>query len=131
MSVEAMRAWRARPGNKEKEQLRRKEYRLRCKDKIRLSRREHALRCYNLTVEQYNLLLEKQGYVCAICGTDKPGGNRHSKHFHVDHDHVTGAVRGLLCCNCNRGLGILGDNADNIKRVLVYLESHKEEYACK
>ena len=63
---------------------------------------------YGLTQEAYEGLLEKQNNKCAICLTDTPGG-RHNK-FHIDHDHVTGRVRGLLCWSCNAGLGQFKDN---------------------
>ena len=58
-------------------------------------------------VEDYKRILSEQGGRCAVCGTDKPGGHGS---FHVDHDHETSAVRGLLCGKCNMGLGLLGDN---------------------
>jgi hypothetical protein len=63
---------------------------------------------YGLTEEAYNTLLDKQRNKCAICGTTSPGG-RHNK-FHIDHDHTTGKVRGLLCWSCNAGLGQFKDN---------------------
>lgn len=119
------REWREK--NREKYLAKKKKYRLLHKEEIRQRRRYDALRAnYGMTVEDYNELLEKQDGRCAICGTTNPGGNRHSKHFHVDHDHDTGAIRGLLCCECNRGLGILGDKIENIERVLAYLIRHKE-----
>jgi hypothetical protein len=66
---------------------------------------------YSITLEEYNNMLESQDYICAICGTDKPGG---MGRFHVDHNHITGKVRGLLCNNCNMLLGYyeLGKNID-------------------
>lgn len=57
---------------------------------------------YGITLEQYDKLLESQGGVCAICGTDTPGG---MGRFHIDHDHKTGKIRGLLCNKCNPLLG--------------------------
>lgn len=54
---------------------------------------------YGLVPEQYYQLLRYQDYRCAICRTHK---NRFKKRLAVDHDHVTGKVRGLLCYYCNR-----------------------------
>lgn len=76
---------------------------------------------YGITSKEYDTMLAKQGFRCAICGTDKAGG----KHdvFHVDHCHATGEVRGLLCNGCNRGLGFFDDRPDVLKRAARYLES--------
>ena len=60
---------------------------------------------YGITPEDYDRMLAEQGGVCAMCGTDKPGGPEHAEYFPVDHDHETGEVRGLLCFLCNRRLG--------------------------
>ena len=68
---------------------------------------------YGLTVEQHDKLLADQGGVCAICGeAPDPNGVRASSRLHVDHDHVTRRVRGLLCTRCNQGLGYFRDRAD-------------------
>lgn len=60
-------------------------------------------------------LIDAQNNRCAIC--EKKLGKR----FCVDHDHATGKVRGILCYRCNTGIGLLGDNADGIKKALEYL----------
>lgn len=79
------------------------------------------LRRYGLTVDDYDRLLAEQGGACAICGVDRPEIRRKTdRHFHVDHCHETGVVRGLLCNRCNRGLGMLGD--DNLNKAILYLE---------
>lgn len=59
-------------------------------------------RNYGITLKQYDEMLEKQNYSCAICG-NKDAGNVRSKYnvFSVDHDHKTGRIRGLLCMSCN------------------------------
>jgi Recombination endonuclease VII len=64
-------------------------------------RREHGI-----TLADYEAQLAEQGGVCAICGTGEP---RAGKHFAVDHDHASGARRGLLCMFCNTRLGVLED----------------------
>ena len=80
-------------------------------------RRTNLKRFYGITPEDYKTMLEKQGNVCAICGTADPI----SKRFHVDHSHTTGEVRGLLCANCNHGLGKFQDSPENLMRAAKYL----------
>lgn len=75
---------------------------------------------YGLTMEQYDALLSAQGGCCACCGSDSVRGR--GVYFPVDHDHETGAVRGLLCNPCNVGIGALGDCAEGVARALAYLE---------
>lgn len=80
--------------------------------KVALSKR------YNITVEEYNELLQKQGGVCATCGClpDTKNG-----YLCVDHDHETGRVRGLLCRRCNVVLGQVNDNMDILQSLIDYL----------
>lgn len=87
-------------------------------------KKSHVLKhLYGITLADYELMLEAQGGVCAICGSDTPGRNH--KFFCVDHNHHTGNVRGLLCNDCNVGIGRLGDTSEKIRRVLSYLEGHE------
>ena len=65
-----------------------------------------------------------QGGVCAICGAVPPEDGS----FHVDHDHETGRVRGLLCVRCNIGLGQLGDDVEVLSGAIGYGVRH-DEYA--
>ena len=85
-------------------------------------RRSRLKQTYGLTLEAYDEMLRKQGGGCAICGTDTPGG---LGGFHVDHCHHTGRVRGLLCLNCNRGIGALKDDANLLRRAISYLGEEK------
>lgn len=75
------------------------------------------------TVEWYERTLHKQRGKCAICRTDNPGavGGKRRRFWCIDHDHKTGEVRGLLCNNCNAGLGLLGDSTKNLGRAIQYL----------
>lgn len=68
-------------------------------------------------------MLKAQNGVCAICSDDKPGGFGTWK---VDHDHATGAVRGLLCNSCNAMLGYAKDNLDILHSASLYLLKDKE-----
>lgn len=77
---------------------------------------------YGITLEDYNEILSMQSGKCAICGMTT---EEHGMRLHVDHCHKTGLVRGLLCSNCNIGIGNLGDNPLIVKHALSYLLSHK------
>jgi len=61
-------------------------------------RRSHVWRCFNITLEEYDLILLLQGGGCGICGRLPKSG----KSLAVDHDHKTGKIRGLLCFMCNK-----------------------------
>lgn len=80
---------------------------------------------YNMVQADYDTLLKQQNYKCAICSTDKPTGKW--KVFAVDHDHETNNVRGLLCNECNRGIGLLKDNPELLMKAASYLEKHKKK----
>lgn len=71
---------------------------------------------YGLSNEEFLALVEQQHGSCAICHT-----SFNERKMHVDHCHTTGAVRGLLCSQCNRAIGLLGDNAEGLERALLYL----------
>lgn len=77
------------------------------------------LRKYPIKVDGYLDMLQTQHYACAICALkpDDPYS------LLVDHDHVTGQVRGLLCTNCNPGLGRFRDNLVILRAAVAYLES--------
>lgn len=79
-------------------------------------RERNLRRRYGLTQAAYKLLEKAQNARCAICDLKTPG-----KNLHVDHSHVTGLTRGLLCSNCNRGLGLLGDSIKNLRSAIKYL----------
>jgi len=71
----------------------------------------------------YDQMIAAQGGVCAICGTDEPGGNAKNR-FHMDHDEATGKVRGLLCTSCNNGIGRFSHDPDRIRKAIDYLNKH-------
>lgn len=77
---------------------------------------EHSklARLYNLTPERYEQMHAEQGGLCAGCREEKP--------LVVDHDHVTGQPRGLLCHNCNLSLGHAQDSTEILKGLIYYLE---------
>lgn len=84
------------------------------------------LRRYGLSLEDYNELLKQQGGVYKIC--EKPEiafSKRHNKIYQlsIDHDHVTGKIRGLLCHACNKMLGIIDDDPVILLKAIHYLKS--------
>lgn len=81
---------------------------------------------YNITIDEYEILLASQQNKCAICGTNDPKSpsKKSRDYFFVDHDHSSGKVRGLLCFHCNTGLGQFRDSLDTLKLAVNYLENH-------
>lgn len=70
---------------------------------------------YGISLEEYDGLFKKQNGQCAVCGKVS------SKHLYVDHDHITGKVRGLLCRDCNLALGFVHDDPKIILKLHDYL----------
>lgn len=81
---------------------------------------------YGITTVEFNALLTAQGGCCAICKGTTPGGQGE---WHVDHDHASGKVRGLLCAPCNLSLGGFKDSPDLLRAALAYLLSHLSQRA--
>lgn len=82
------------------------------------AKREYMLRrFYGITLHDYNCLLVFQNHTCAICDKPEPG----RRCLAVDHDHKTGAVRGLLCTRCNQALGFFRDDRHILNRAVEYL----------
>lgn len=71
---------------------------------------------YGVSLDDFNQLLEEQGYKCAICKKSS------KENLHVDHNHTTGEVRGLLCSKCNRGLGHFDESLDYLEAASNYLK---------
>lgn len=76
---------------------------------------------YGISTEQYEHLLLLQNNVCAICGQN----NKNGKRLAIDHDHVTGKVRGLLCNACNGFLGQFKEDTNILMKAISYIEFHK------
>jgi hypothetical protein len=86
------------------------------------ARERHLYHKYKLTIEEFDALFREQSGMCAVCGDDlKPG-----KSTHVDHDHETGIIRGLLCHNCNRMLGYAQDDIEVLSKAITYLSHFKK-----
>lgn len=85
--------------------------------------RRHKLKnAYGITIEEYNEFSKEINHLCMICDSVCPSKRR----LAVDHDHNNGIIRGLLCINCNKGLGNFKDNIDLLEKAIAYLESYKE-----
>lgn len=96
-------------------------------DPVKAERIKYRKRASNagLTPEDWSMLFEKQGRVCAICKSDHCGTKAG---WNTDHCHATGAVRFILCAHCNRGLGAFKDNPDLMRRAADVLEAF---YQCQ
>jgi hypothetical protein len=79
------------------------------------TRHYHLRRRYGIGAAEFDELVRQQGGVCAICGREDPE--------HVDHDHATGDVRGILCFNCNGGLGQFHDSIEFLEAAAAYLDA--------
>jgi hypothetical protein len=99
------------------------------KEELKEGRREESLkRSYNISIQEYNLLLGKQEGRCAICGAVESTKHHKSKRvvrLAVDHNHKTGKVRGLLCLACNHAIGGLKDDPELVFRAANYLKQHE------
>lgn len=94
---------------REKNRIKIKEYNFRAKIK----------RNYGITYEQYEEILKSQDFSCSIC---KVHISKLNRRLHVDHNHSTGKVRGLLCGCCNTAIGQLKENIHNFTNAISYLK---------
>lgn len=92
-------------------QIRRDQY----KDNPDLLREANLLRYFGIGIQEYNKLHASQGGCCAIC-------KKKLETLSVDHDHTTGAIRGLLCPQCNFGIGNFLNDIGLLKSAIAYLE---------
>jgi hypothetical protein len=117
-----------RKENKEEEKAYSREYRKNNKERYNTGRREYwgtgdrimrkdLRKRYNLTLEEFEKLKDAQDNKCGICK------NVFTKTPAIDHNHSTGNVRGLLCSNCNTGIGLLKDSVECLVNAINYLEN--------
>jgi len=76
---------------------------------------------YRISLGTYEDMLREQEGTCAICGK---GPDDFERAFAVDHDHGSGKIRGILCPDCNRGLGGFHDNIELVDKALQYLKKN-------
>jgi hypothetical protein len=79
----------------------------------------HLLTRFGISLEEAETLLASQGGVCAICGQEINDPRGYGPH--IDHDHITGQVRGVLCLQCNSGLGHFRDDPERLQAAIAYL----------
>jgi len=90
-------------------------------------RKAQLLRDYGLTIEEHERLVSEQENKCKLCGSGAE--EQRYKKLHIDHDHSTKKVRGLLCHNCNRMLGYAKDNPELLERAAAYIREHNDKPA--
>lgn len=123
-AIKKAKAWYAIPENKASHDQYRRKWRKTPKGRTSYSRSRLKSRLkihYGLTVEAFNQMLLEQSGVCKIC---RVAPTKYSP-LHVDHDHATGRVRGLLCFRCNGGLGSYKDDENLLLSAVNYLREHR------
>jgi hypothetical protein len=89
--------------------------------------RRRTLARYGLSPADYDGFVRRQRNRCAVCRTTKVGGPpTRSGYWHVDHDHVTGQIRGLLCSKCNTAIGLLQDDPGILAAATSYVAKHRQ-----
>lgn len=89
-------------------------------------------RDYGITLAEYNVMLRKQAHRCAVCRKPETVRSKRTgalRRLSVDHDHVTGEVRGLLCQRCNVLVWALEDNHTSLAAIAAYIEDFRETFA--
>jgi DNA repair exonuclease SbcCD ATPase subunit len=81
--------------------------------------KKQRVRRYKITVEEFDRMLADQNGCCAVCGDAFTS----TKHCHIDHDHSTQAIRGILCRDCNHALGNVRDSVERLQKLIAYLVS--------
>jgi hypothetical protein len=109
-----------RDENKEQDRERKKKYREEDPERFR----NNTIRSrYGIEAEDVEQIVESQNNSCAICL--KVFESRNDRR--IDHCHITGKVRGILCHKCNSALGYFGEDTKNLSRAIVYLEKSREK----
>ena len=83
------------------------------------ARSNELRRNYGITLEDYDRMLQDQGGACMVCLTTAES-QRYGR-LHIDHDHETGEVRGLLCHHCNTALGLLNEDVSRMAAMIAYI----------
>ncbi len=111
-----------RKNHPERHRLTVKIWKKKYKEKEKILKRRYKLKKYGLTIEDYANLIKKQNYSCAICNTNI---NQLKEKLGVDHNHVTGKTRGLLCFPCNSAMGLLKENKNTLIKMLEYIKEYE------
>jgi hypothetical protein len=78
---------------------------------------------YGITLEEFNTILKQQNYCCEICGKHQ---DTVKKSFHIDHNHKTKDIRGILCNKCNMAIGLLQEDLLIFDSAIKYLQKYKK-----
>ncbi len=90
----------------------------------RVKKAQDIRHTYGITIDERDAMEAAQGGMCAICGII-PSGEGRANVLNIDHDHATGRIRGLVCPNCNHGLGKFKDSPVTLRAAADYLEAHR------
>jgi hypothetical protein len=107
--------------NKEQHQKYSKEYNNSHKESTKIRSRIHTIKRHGVTPEQYGEMFNKQEGKCAICGKHQ---DKLKSSLHVDHNHETNKIRGLLCYKCNSVLGYADDDIQILLQAIEYLKNN-------
>lgn len=83
---------------------------------------------FGISLERFDAMMEEQNGVCKICSQPEKSVDHRTgqvRHLAVDHCHVNGHVRGLLCSDCNTAIGLLGDNPELLRKAAEYVEERQ------
>ena|ERR1035437_6851970 len=118
--------YRSNPDNKKRAAATKHLYNKTHKDQ---NRNGNLVRDYGLTLEDYNARLLEQHGVCFICHRPETRSNPYGgiQPLVVDHDHLTGENRQLLCHRCNAALGMADDNSDRLRALAEYVDAHRSK----
>lgn len=89
----------------------------------RLDFKSDLMKNYGITIEQYEEMHKAQSGQCDCCGKHE---SEFKRGLHIDHDHVTGQVRGLLCTKCNPGIGYFDESVTKLEMAIAYLNKFKK-----
>jgi hypothetical protein len=103
-----------------KKQLARGRLRIRNWDK---ERNASYLNRFGITAKDYDKMVVERNNLCDICGLpeSRMGSDGRKTRLSIDHCHLTGNIRGLLCSRCNMAIGLFDDDADKLKKALKYI----------
>jgi hypothetical protein len=87
------------------------------------NRNTKYLKKFGITLEEVLNILKNQNNKCAICSLSVKLGSK----THLDHDHLTGNIRGVLCQKCNHGIGLFNDSTQILKSAILYLNKHAKK----
>lgn len=93
------------------------------KERVKLTSQKYLLKKkFGLSIEEYNKKLDQQNGLCALCNKECKSG----RNLAVDHNHKTGKIRGLLCGNCNMGLGSFYEDKNLLSLAIKYLSNYEK-----